>query len=115
MDNIKKQKELLIYLGKCKAKIRKAILANADRDLIDAICQCVFNLLSGNIDLNDKEKDNLVKYKKALRAIVTRSSIKDKKKILVQQGGFLEFLIPAAISGISSIISSIISSSTPQQ
>ena len=50
-NNITNQKEILIALSQCKNKIRKAIIENADKDLIDAICQCVFNLLEGNIKL----------------------------------------------------------------
>ena len=115
MDNLNKHKEILAYLGKCKAKIRKAILANADKELVECICQCVFNMLSGNLKLNDQEKKNLTKYKNTLRAIVARSSLKEKKKILVQKVGFLQFLIPAAITGISQIISSWIGSKDTQQ
>ena len=113
IDNLKKNKNILEYLGKCKAKIRRAIPANADKELVDSICQCVFNMLSGNIDLNENEKRNLVKYKKTLRTIVGRSTLKEKKKILVQQGGFLQFLIPIFnfITGISQILSSWIGSS----
>ena len=111
-ENLNKQKDVFTYLGKCNSKIRKAILANADRELVDAICQCVFNLLSGNIQLNAAEKKNLTKYKNTLRKIVTQSSFKDKKTILVQKGGFLQFLIPAAITGISQIISSLITNNT---
>ena len=43
-----------------------------------------------------------------LRKIVQKSTLKEKKKILVQHGGFLQYLIPAAITGISEIISSLI-------
>ena len=110
IDNIHKQKDMLNLLGHCKARLRKAIIRNSDKDLVDAICQCVYNVLKGNVDLSESEKHRLVLYKKTLRKLVSKSTLKEKKKILVQRGGFLEFLIPAAISGISSIISSIISS-----
>ena len=106
--NLEKQVDLLSALSHCKIKIRKAILDNADKDLIDAICQCFFNLLRGNIKLSQLQKEKLSKYRHTLRRLVNKSSLKQKKKILIQNGGFLEFLIPAAISGISSIISSII-------
>ena len=108
LDNIKKQEDLLKSLTHCKFKIRKAILKNADKDLVDAICQCVYNLLNGNLHLSTTEKEKLTKYRHALRKLVQKSTLKQKKKILVQQGGFLEYLIPAAISGITSIISSFI-------
>ena len=108
VTNLKNQQDLLKALAHCKIKIRTAILKNADKDLVDAICQCVFNLLSGNINMSSSEKEKLVKYKISLRKLVQKSTLKQKKKILVQKGGFLQYLIPAAIEGISSIISSFI-------
>ena len=117
LENIKNQQDMLRVLANCKSKLRKAILNNADKELVDAICQCVFNILQGNVKLNTKETHKLKSYRTALRKLVDKSSLKTKKKILVQKGGFLQFLIPAAITGISSIISSLISAkaSTPQQ
>ena len=114
VTKLQKQKDLLKVLGECKAKIRRAMLKNADKELIESICHCVYNLLKGNIILTTSEKQNLVKYKKVLREQVQKSSVNHKKRILIQKGGFLEFLIPAAITGISSIISSVINSSTQQ-
>ena len=107
---INKNKDILCVLGKCKQNIRKGIINNADKELINTICQCVYNLLKGNIELTNQEKDLLLKYKQPLRKLIKKSSIKNKKKILIQQGGFLNILIPAVITGLSSIISSFISS-----
>ena len=109
---LKNNQDLLLTLSKCKPRLRKVLLENADKDLVDAICQCVFNLLQGNISLTNAEKEQLNKYRHSLRKIVNKSSLKEKKKILVQHGGFLQYLIPAAITGISEIISSLINKST---
>ncbi len=114
-STIDREKDMLMALAHCKLKIRKAILSNADRQLVDAICQCVYNMLSGNIELSPTQKTALIKYRHAMRKLVEKSSLKQKKKILVQNGGFLQFLIPAVITGISSIISSIISSNKPSE
>ena len=56
------------------------------------------------IDHRERKADQISTRTK----LVQKSTLKQKKKILVQQGGFLEYLIPAAISGITSIISSFI-------
>jgi hypothetical protein len=75
-----------------------------------AICESVFKMLQGNLDINLKsDLENLAKYKIIFRKLIKKSNLKTKKKILVQHGGFLQFLIPAVITGISSIVSSIIS------
>ncbi len=54
--HIEKQKYLLQELLNCELKIRKANIKNADRDLINAICESVFNLLEGNINISDTQK-----------------------------------------------------------
>ena len=115
LEKLKNNQDTLNVLSKCKVKIRKAILRNADKELIEVICHCIYNLLNGNIKLSDSEKSHLTAYKQTLRKLVERSSLENKKKILIQKGGFLQFLIPAAITGISSIISSLISSNSNKQ
>jgi hypothetical protein len=107
-NKIQKNKDILQVLSNCKLNIRKAILQKADRELVDAICECVFNILEGNINLTEAQKKDLYKYRHILRKLVDKSNLKNKKKLLVQHGGFLQYLIPAAIGGISQIISSII-------
>ena len=109
IENLNKQADTLKVLVNCKQKLRNAILKNADRDLIDAVCQCINNLLIGNLDISESDKKELHKYRHVLRKLVKKSSLKQKQKILVQKGGFLQYLIPAAITGISEIISSIVS------
>jgi hypothetical protein len=80
LKNIGRQENLLKALAHCKIKIRKAILKNADRDLVDAICQCIFNLLNGNMNLSSSEKASLHKYRHTSRKLVQKSSLSKKKK-----------------------------------
>ena len=49
-----------------------------------------------------------------MRKLVQKVGLKSKKQLLVQKCGFLQFLIPAAISGIASILSSVIPSLIPK-
>jgi hypothetical protein len=58
--------------------MRKVISTNADKDLINTICECVYNCLNGNIELNNEIKMKL----KNLRNLVGRNkSLKIKKQI----------------------------------
>ena len=109
LKNIIKHSQILKTLAGCKGKLRTSIIQNSDRKIIEAVCECVLNLLNGNIKLSESDKKSLEKYKFTLRKLVEKSNLNNKKKILIQHGGFLQFLIPAAITGISSIISSLIS------
>lgn len=92
--NIETQKIILQTLASCKKNIRAVILKNSDKKLVQAICECCLNLLIGKIPLTDSQKRELTKYKHFFRKIITKSSLKHKKKILSQQGGFLPYLVP---------------------
>ena len=110
LKNVIDNRHLLKSLATNNKKLRKVIIENSPKGLIEAICSCILNTLGGNIKLTDEDKKHLVKYKNILRKLTNKSTLKEKRKILVQKGGFLQFLFPAVITGISSIVSSIISS-----
>jgi hypothetical protein len=103
-ENIKAQFELLKKLS--DPKVRKHVLKNADEKLMTALCDVVHNVLHGRINISDKDRKKLIKYKKSMRFLCKKSSLDHKKKYLKQKGGFLQLLIPAVVSGIASIISS---------
>lgn len=113
-EKLLKHKEILEVLcsKKYNKKYKNTLLKKADEQFISNICEMCDNILNGNIKLTDKEFKQLKKHKKSLRLLIKRSSLRNKKKILTQQGGFLQYLIPAAISGISSIIGSLIKGGT---
>ena len=107
LEDIKEQFELIKLLS--NKKYRKPIIAHADKKLVKAICEIIYNVLKNNINLSPTYKSKLQKYKKALRCMCEKSSLKNKKTILKQRGGFLQFLIPAVVGGLSEIISAAIS------
>jgi hypothetical protein len=110
LENISSQLDLLKVLAKSKTKVRQAIIINADRKLIMAICEIVFNVLENNLTLDESDLLKIKRYRFTLRKLIKKTDLKEKKKILVQRGGFLQFLIPAVITGISNIVSSLIDS-----
>ena len=110
MKRIQKNLDYLKVLSCCPKKMCKTIISNGPKDLIDSICECVLNLLIGNIRLDQNHKERLYKYKNSLRKLLKKKNLKQKKKILVKNGGFLQILLPSIISGLASIVSSVISS-----
>ena len=118
MDHLAKNEEVLKILGsKLDKRYKKAIINSADKSLIRAICELSLNLLSGNIELDKHSFEELKKYKKVLRKLVSKQkskSLSTKKRLIIQNGGFLQFLIPAVIGGISTIIGDLISRNTSQ-
>ncbi len=73
--------------------MRKAILSKADKNLVAAICQTIHNMLEWNLSINNNDFKNLKKYRKTFRKLIEKSKLKNKKEILIQKGGFLQFLI----------------------
>uniref|UniRef100_A0A2L2YW30 Uncharacterized protein n=1 Tax=Parasteatoda tepidariorum TaxID=114398 RepID=A0A2L2YW30_PARTP len=89
-----------------KTKHCKSLLKKCSKSEIKTLCECVLNVLCGNIPLTKSQKNKLAPHKESLRKLSKKKlSLYKKKKILVQKGeGFLSFLLPAAISVISSLI-----------
>jgi hypothetical protein len=93
----------------------KLIIQKADKRLVKAICEIVYNLLNKNLQISQSEKHKLLKYRKSLIKLCDRNSLVTKKKILIQQGGFLQLILPALIGGLAQIISSAISNHSSEE
>ena len=104
-----KNRKLLEIVGECKKKLRNSIILNSDNDFILTIIECVLNIMNGNVNLNDENFKILKPYNKTFKKLIKKKiSLNNKRKIIVQKGGFLQFLIPAIISADGSIASAII-------
>jgi len=81
-------------LKKASPKVRKQILKDCTRSLLCCICECVKNVLKGNVPLSKAQKSKLVRHRDKLRRLVLKKTRIAEKKKLVQSGGFLSVLIP---------------------
>jgi hypothetical protein len=102
------QIDLLKVISKSK-KYRDAILHKADKELVAAICECVHNIIKGNLPIKRKDREQLLKFRKILHKLLQKRNFKQKKKILIQHGAFLNVLVPLVVTGLSSLLSSLIS------
>ena len=110
-QRLAKNKHFLCLLSDCKKIQRRAILSNASRDQIYSICECILNVCNGNLPLDSANFKKLRPFRSHFRTILDkRVSLRKRKQTLVQHGGFLQFLIPAVISGLAQIISTAINS-----
>jgi hypothetical protein len=99
MNRLKSQLHFLHVLKDANPPARRELLTTADDDLIKAIVECAINTLNGNHKLTKKDKGNLSKYKNRLRALVNpKISFKDKRKLLIQKGGFIFPLLTSILS-----------------
>lgn len=101
MKRLKDHKHILHVLKNSNNVLRKSILKSASPELIKTLCEICMNILNGNCKISSKCKDSLKSYKSPLRKLISpRCSLKTKKKILIQKGGFLPSLLGAVLSGV---------------
>lgn len=106
------RKDFLNLLAESKTPKRRRILTDwAQKPDMDALSEISLNTLKGNIKLSPKMFQKLKRHKKALRTLACKkASLAKRKKIVKQQGGFLSFLIPTALSVVSELVPQIIKS-----
>lgn len=98
-------------LAAAPTKHQKTLIKSADKGLIDAICECSRNIINGNVPLEPSQFNRLRRHRTALRQLAKRSGLNlDKRKKIIQKGGFLPALIPL----IGTLASSICSMLFPQ-
>jgi hypothetical protein len=98
---------------KVSLKVKKSIIKSFDKNNINSICELVLNVLNKNVPISQEVFKKLIPHAKNCRKILNRKlKIKEKKKIIltkgIQHGGFLQFIIPAILSTIGSIASTVI-------
>tara|TARA_B100000586_G_scaffold247745_1_gene204628 strand:- start:399 stop:713 length:315 start_codon:yes stop_codon:yes gene_type:complete len=85
---MKKHAADLHLLGSCTPNTRKAILRNADNQLVQAIAEAVWTILEGRVPLSPSQKTRLRKDETILRQIATKQRTPaQKRKVLGSQRG----------------------------
>ena len=105
MKRLRSNYHALHVLKYAKSNLPKAILSNCDRELVNSICECVLNVLNGNVKLSGCVTRKLRKHKAVLRKVADkRVPISGKKKLIVQRGGFLLPLLSAVLPALATLI-----------
>nr|DAC81372.1 TPA_asm: gasderminX [Orchesella springtail adintovirus] len=79
---------------------RRFILGEASPKQIKALQEVVYNVAKSHVPLTKCQINKLRKgkYKKAILTVSNRKgSTESKRKIFVQKGGFLQYILPAAL------------------
>lgn len=88
---------------------RKKFLKRCNPDFVNCLSEVCHNLLRGNIKVTPAQLKKLTRYKKTLRTLASkRTSLKKRKRLLNQKGGFLGALIAPALSAITGLIGGLI-------
>ena len=75
------------------------IIDEGGMELVHCICDCVHNILQGNIPVSEEEKEIFKRHKECLRKLVKKKTSYKERKHLIQESGFLGSLIPL-LSGL---------------
>ena len=87
-------------------KLRSAIIASSDKNVILAICECILNVLNGNVKIDNDVLKKCKKYQHHLRTLVSpHTSVKRKKSILEQKGSgiWMSLLLPPIVEFASKL------------
>lgn len=105
MTSTRQHVKNLQLIHSCPRALRKQLLKKLPSKIIKTICECSLNVLKGNIPISRYQKNQLGKHKTLLRKLATKKgSLYQKKRLIIQKGGFLNILIPAAVSALTSLI-----------
>ena len=92
-------------LSKVKSILgRRNILSRASKALLKVIHENVGNVLTGRINIGDKNKKTLKRYKKTLRKFAKSKNLSHikQRKFIIQKGGFLQSLLIPVVSILTS-------------
>ena len=73
------------------------IIDEGGMELVHCICDCVHNILQGNIPVDEEEKERLKRHRHCLRKLVNEKTSYRRRKQLIQDRGFLGSLIPILV------------------
>ena len=91
-------------LRNAKPKLRKAILSNCNKVLVNTISESVFKVLKGNLKLAECQK-KLENFRVQFHSVVRRRvSLSVYKKLINQRGRFLMPLLSAILPNVASLI-----------
>ena len=105
MKRVKSNYHALHVLKTAEPRLRKALITNCNTELENCVSECVLNLLNGYTRLSGCKTRKLKKHTSALRKVADRHvPLSEKKRLIVQRGGFLLPLQSAIQPKIASLI-----------
>lgn len=98
----------LRLLQKATPRQRKALIQASDANQLHLIGECCKNFINGTYKTPLSTLRTLKRHKNTIRLLAKKNtSSAQRKKLLVQKGGFLSLLLPGAISLLGSLLGTI--------
>jgi outer membrane lipopolysaccharide assembly protein LptE/RlpB len=102
---LQKNQPFLHLLARSSAKRRKSLLQQATKDELTALFEICLNILRGHLPLTPQLHKKLKKEQKTLRTFADKKiSLKHKKKLVNQKGGFLGALAGIALPLLAQLL-----------
>ena len=102
---LKKNVALLNQVYKAKPQLRKVILQNAEKETIQCLCECCYNILNGNIPLTPQQRKSLARYSREFRFLGSKTgTLKTKRDMLAQKGGLLSAVLGPLLAVAASLL-----------
>ncbi len=101
-----RHKEYLVLLSKAKKdKERSLLIDAANNQQIKAVSECIDNVIKGNVPITENQLRIIRRYKHVLRSLAKKClSIKKKRNLLKQKGGFLGTLLPIGLNALGMLL-----------
>jgi hypothetical protein len=91
-------------LDRLSVKEKKKYIKTCDKQFIKCICECVKNLLKGNVPIKSSQLKSLARYKQSLRKLAVKKTSLAKRRQLLQKAGFVGLLIKPLLRGLGYIL-----------
>ena len=103
---IVKNLELLKALHQCNKPEQKQLLKTIRPTVVNAICDCIHNVLQGNVSISPNQKKALQSKKNVLRQLVNKKNKSDqRKKLLIQHGsGILNSILGPVLNTLAGLV-----------
>ena len=87
-NRMRKYRGDLQYLGTCPPKTRKLLLKHSNGELLKAIAEAAWTVLSGEVKLTPAQRRRFLKDESILRQLATKQrTVAQKRKVLTSQRG----------------------------
>jgi len=100
---VKRYLPLLKRLSKLGDKVKREYVRKCKRQFIDCVSECAKNVIKGNVPLSDRQKSELRRKKKDMRALSLKKTLLRQKRRILQKGGFLTALLPPILAVLGSL------------
>ena len=102
---IREYLSVLKRIVRMKDNARQSFLKKCDKEIIDCFSECAKNVLKSNVPLKKRQYECLRRQKKNVRALARKgTSLRVKRRIVQQRGGFLASLLVPAITALGSVL-----------